>query len=316
MAAVLARLAEDEIATGSITAEFARASAKALGRRYGRSFRTPGAALRVALAALDLPPDGSVALSALAPAWVSSAIRDGGLEPTALDVAASQPVVGADAIIASGAVAAFVEDRLGYTTDPRPLREAGIAIVYDATELLPASGLDAYPSDYTMCVLEPDRSVTTGGGAVIAAATSTRQAALNAAAGAAPDAFALSDMNSALGISRLRSCAADEARTAELYAAFSDALAAGDHRAISGRADRAVPPVFGLFVQGSPKAVRDYCLKQGVRTELVFAEAPEIDVAAYPNAARWRSNTVRFPLYPTLSRAEQTTVQRVLATLP
>ena len=316
MAAVLARLAEDRISTGSITAEFARASAKALGRRYGRSFRTPGAALRVALAALDLPPGGSVALSALAPAWASSAIRDGGLQPTPLDVAASQPVVPADAIIESGAVAAFVEDRLGYATDPRPLRKAAIAIVYDATELLPTPGPAAYPGDYTLCVLEPDRSVTTGGGALISAASATRQAALNAAADAAPDAFALSDMNSALGISRLRSGAADEARTAEIYAAFSDALAAGDHRTINGRVDQGVPAVFGLFVHGSPKAVRDYCRKQGVQTELVFAEAPAIDATVYPNAARWRSNTIRFPLYPTLSRAEQTTVQRVLATLP
>ena len=159
MAAVLTRLAEDEISTGSITAEFARASAKALGRRYGRSFRTPGAALRIALAALDLPRDGSVAISALAPAWVLSAIRDGGLKATVLDVPASQPVVTATAIIESGAVAAFVEDRLGYTTDAQPLRRAGVAMVYDATELLSAPSLDAYPSDYTMCVLEADRSV-------------------------------------------------------------------------------------------------------------------------------------------------------------
>ena len=151
---------------------------------------------------------------------------------------------------------------------------------------------------------------------MILAATSKRQAALSAAAGADPDAFALSDMNSALGISRLRSGAADEARNAEIYAAFSDAVAEGDHQAISGRGDRSVPAVFGVFVQGSPKAVRDYCLDQGVQTELVFAEALDVDATAYPNAARWRSNTVRFPLYPTLSHAEQAIVQRVLATLP
>lgn len=316
MAAVLTRLAEDEISTGSITAELVRALAKVLGRRYGRSFRTPGAALRVALSALELAPDSSVALSALAPAWVTAAVHDCGLDAIRLDVSESAPVVNAAAIIESGAAVAFVEDRLGYTTDAEALRKAGIAIVHDATELLSTAVAEAYPSDYTLCVLEADRSVTTGGGAAILASSSKRQAALSAAVANNADAFELSDMNSALGISRLRSGAADEARNAEIFAAFSESVAGSDHSPVYAQPDRTVPTLFGLLVHGSPKAVRDYCLQQGVQTELVFDQAPEIDAAAYPHAARWRSNTVRFPFYPTLSHAEQAIVQRVLATLP
>ncbi len=330
MDAVLTRLASDSIGPGEISREFAQTLARRLNRRSGVAGRSVAYVMRAALASLALHKGSRVGISVLAPPAVYTAIHAEGLSAVPIDVQRRVPILPSplDRDYEELEIAALIVDmRLGYIPDLENFRQLGIPIIEDISEGLGGNiETTAVGSIGELVVvgLEPDGIITTGGGAVLLTNNTRRVSTLNRYVDAHTGQPPLPDMNAALGLTQLKQLDRFLERRRELAMHFVRALQRGAHGvALQGEEVDNVFPALPVWVETSPREVEKYARSHGVATLRAFA-GTELSVNGenedfghrYPHGNGFLSQTLLFPLYPSLRKAEVEQIERVLATLP
>ncbi|MDA3949941.1 MAG: DegT/DnrJ/EryC1/StrS family aminotransferase [Spirochaeta sp.] len=347
MDAVLTRLAEDSIGAGTVSKEFSHSLAKYVGKRSGISLRSYGHALLAAFRALDLEQGARVGLSALAPVSVYNMIAQAGLEPVLVDTDRQLPVVPSPLNFDYEALslsALYVGSRLGYVADMENLGHLRIPIIEDISEGLGGhtgtAGLGSF-GDMTVVAMEPEHIITAGGGAVVLTSNTRRVSALTALVDERIGEPPLPDMNAALGITQLKQLESFIERRRDIAARFVKTVQRGKYRVpLQGGEGDNVFFALPVMVDGSPREVEKYARSHGVTARRAFNDVafssgslqdgiPSADASGaetetdgegagspYPNALAFASQMVAFPLFPTLGKAEQEQIERVLATLP
>lgn len=339
MDSVLTRLAQDSIGVGQLGREFAQGVARYVGRRHGVALRTEASALRCAIDALGLAPGSRIGLSVLARGFVHRAIVACGHVPVPIDTQKTLPLLPSPLDVDFSPFsldALYVDTRLGYVPPLAVLRELGLPTIEDVSEGLGANTGDAMvgsSGEITLVAVEAHHVLTAGGGAVLATSGSRRASAMQAAIGHNLGEPALSDMNAALGLTQLKQLERFLDRRRELAARFTQALGASRHR---------VPPQNGdaenvfyalpVLVSSSVRDVEAYARNHGVSVERALGDSvlavlnptseddrdsgDAVTDPPYPNALALSGRLVLFPLYPSLSGADQDRIVRVLSTLP
>jgi dTDP-4-amino-4,6-dideoxygalactose transaminase len=331
MDAVLRRLAEDSIGAGELSREFSLGIAKYLGRRSGVSMRSIGAAFRAALKSLGLEPGARVGLSALAHGFVWRIVDSLGYTPVVVDSQRALPILPSPLDFDYQPLeldCIYVDSRLGFIPDLAGLRQIRVPIIEDVSEGLggnTGSEMAGSAGELTIVGLEPEHIVTAGGGATVVTNNSRRVGALSAAIDTGYGEASLPDMNAAMALTQMRQLETFIERRRQLVSRFLRTVQRGRHTLpLQGGEGEAVFPALPVLVESSPREVEQYARSHGVSagrafqdTALALLSDAEHDVAhLFPNALSLAGRTVLFPLYPTLGKSEQETIERILATMP
>ncbi|SIQ04375.1 dTDP-4-amino-4,6-dideoxygalactose transaminase [Alkalispirochaeta americana] len=344
MDAVLTRLAEDSIGSGVLASEFSQKLAKYLNRRSGVSLRSWGLAFRAALTALTLPAGARIGCSVLAPEAVRRQIELMGFEAVLLDTQKEVPLLPSPLNVDYEIFrldAIYVDTRLGFVADLESFSQLGIPLIEDVSEGLggnTGSVMAGSVGELAIIGLEPDHIITAGGGAVVATSNTRRVSALNSAVNGESGDLPLPDMNSALGLTQMKQLETFIERRRELARRFMRTLQRTRHSLpVQPGEGENVYFALPVLVESSPRDVEHYARTHGVTVIRAFQETilnalsdadtsreepPEADsesgtvLERYPHALSLAGRMVLFPLFPTLSKADQERIERVLATLP
>ncbi len=331
MDAVLRRLAEDSIGAGELSREFSQGVAKYLGRRSGVSMRTMGSALRSAVASLGLEPGARVGISALANGFVFRVIERLGLTPVVIDTQRGLPILPSPLDFDYQPLSLdciYVDSRVGFIPDLEGIRQIRVPMIEDVSEGLgghTGSEMAGSFGELTIVGLEPEHIITAGGGATVVTNNTKRVSVLTAATDAGYGEASLPDMNAAMALTQMRQLERFLERRRELVSRFLRTVQRGRHTLpLQGGDGEAVFPALPILVESSPRDVEQYARSHGVSagrafpdTALTLLSDAEHDVTRlYPNALSLAGRMVLFPLYPTLGKSEQETIERILATMP
>lgn len=331
MDAVLRRLAEDSIGAGELSREFSQSLAKYLGRRSGVSMRSLGSALRAAIGSLMLAPGSRIGLSALTHGYVWRVFESLGFEPVVIDTQRSLPILPSPLDFDYEPLelsCIYVDSRLGFIPDLNGLRQIRVPIIEDVSEGLggnTGSEMAGSAGELTIVGLEPEHIITAGGGATVVTNNTRRVSSLSAATDSGFGEASLPDMNAAMALTQMRQLEAFIERRRELASRFLKTIQRGRHvLPLQGGDGEAVFPALPVLVESSPREVEQYARSHGVSAGRAFQDTAlsllsdvEHDVThLFPNALSLAGRMVLFPLYPTLGKSEQETIERILATMP
>ncbi len=331
MDAVLRRLAEDSIGAGELSREFSQGLAKYLGRRSGVSMRTMGAALRAALETLGLESGARVGMSALAHGFVYRVVERLGLTPVVIDTQRTLPTLPSPLDFDYEPLSLdciYVDSRVGFIPDLDGLRQIRVPMIEDVSEGLggnTGNEMAGSSGELTIIGLEPEHIITAGGGATVVTNNTKRVTVLTGATDAGYGEASLPDMNAAMALTQMRQLERFIERRRELVSRFLRTVQRGRHTLpLQGGDGEAVFPALPILVESSPRDVEQYARSHGVSagrafpdTALTLLSDAEHDVTRlYPNALSLAGRMVLFPLYPTLGKSEQETIERILATMP
>jgi len=338
MDAVLSCLVEDSLGAASAAQEFAEKLASYFGRSGTVTLREPRRGVELLFASMSIDASTRIVLSPLLPRVYWDVARARGATPQLVDVAE-------DGTVQLEQVAAILPDvlvldaPLGRVPDAHLAGEAAERVVEDVSAGLGASIDDKLLGtfgDYTILFLEPEQLITAGGGVAVLGRGRKEKQALASQAGALPAASRLTDVNSALGLTQLRSLQSFVDRRNRIVEHYMRSLGRSRHSPLPHRGTgTSVPYAFAILVDSNPKEAVDYARKKRVELSHAFAgsildafmnrsEGCEgfegqdvgIDLNALPNAERLVRRCLTVPLFPMLTGEQIETVGRVIATLP
>lgn len=351
MDAVLSCMVTDSLGPGSLSDQLSDAVAGYLNLSGGIALRERTRAFGLALDQLLLQPGSGVVMDPLVPHSYHSVVVSRGLVPVYVDVQEGAPVLAAESVAsrleaerASGRDpgAIVVNSHLGFVPPLQALAALGVPIVEDISDAIGANtGEDRVGTfgRFTLVALEPESVITAGGGTLLLAGSRGDKSALRRVADSLPPDALLQDMNAALGTIQIKEIEKYISKRSEIAAVFTRALMRGAHRGlVQDGESQNVHFVFPVIVEGSVSDVASYARKKGVETHLAFAgsaldtfgkafreadgeaesESPGylLPEADFPIARGMLLRCVNFPLYPSLTSREVSTIERVLATLP
>lgn len=331
MDSVLSRMLSDELHPGSTNKDFVKSLAETLGLQGGFAFGEYTRTVEIALRALELPENGTVLLSPLAPTVYHTVLRSLRLEPRYLDVSENAPVLDAAAVTAAveteSPSAVILDSTLGFLVDYESLGELPVPVIEDIS-----SGIGGYVGEQpagsagrlVIVGLAQEAIITAGGGGAVLCRNTRDKAALSRVVEELPVDILLSDMNAALGITQVKQLDHFISRRREIAAILVRSLQRSRHRVpVQPGEGENIWTTFPVLIDGSVSEVQQYAKKHGVAT------LPAFDLATVENrleeagsdgkfgeARRFAMRTVRFPLYPMLPNRDIDQLKRVLSTLP
>jgi perosamine synthetase len=208
--------------------------------------------------------------------------------------------------------------------------------------------------EIAMVSLEPEHIITAGGGAVVITNNTKRVSVLSSWVDQRIGEPPLPDMNAALGLTQLKQIEKFIERRKEIAARFVRVVQKGRYRVpLQGGDGDNVFFALPVMIDSSPREAEKYAQSHGVTVRRAFTdtllsamtvtddgrgdggdpggsgvggEGPDDStsmadsiadaVDRFPNGIAFSSQMVLFPLFPTLAKAEQERIERVLATLP
>ncbi len=337
MEAVLTCMVDEHLGPGESALRLMQSVKETIGCDGCIALRSPSLALEYVLKALELPVDGGVMLSALAPAWQLLTVEKLGYKPMVLDVAEETGLVtveAAEKAMKEGGRLLVLTESMGVLPDIKAFLSLGIPIIEDISQ----SALARYPSEdgdaqkpgkragmyglYTIFGMEDRDIITAGGGAVLFAPGRREWIILKRLADAAPSTDLMPDMNAALAQVELKEYERNEAVRRELFALYSRAILSGRHKTyVRASDDGSTVYSFPLVLNAGFKDVKAYAQKKGIEVR----QAYENSVIALrqetlaPNCICANSLLLRcalFPLYPRLGKKDAERIVKVLSSLP
>ena len=137
MDAVLTCMVDEKIGPGELNARLIQTAKEFFSCAGAIALRTPAAALKYALKALNLEAGSAVMLSALAPLWQLTAVEEAGFKPLVLDVQAESAQLTAEAVsegIQKGGRALVLRESLGILPDFDGILALGIPVIEDISQ--------------------------------------------------------------------------------------------------------------------------------------------------------------------------------------
>ncbi|MBQ4379117.1 MAG: DegT/DnrJ/EryC1/StrS aminotransferase family protein [Treponema sp.] len=349
MDAVLTCMVDEKLGPGELNAKLIQTVKEVTGCDGAVAFRSPAIAFSYVAKALDLEAGTQIMISALAPAWQYTAIKNLGFTPLVLDVHDENGLVTAEEVhegAKKGGRLLILHESMGILPDINKILEIGIPVIEDISQsfgaVFPESAAgdeesapaqqnapkDLLPKKagmaglFSILGLEANDTVTAGCGAVLIAPKRREWIVLKRHTDAAPDTDILPDMNSALGFIQMKEFARNEEIRKSLYAIFQKSLASGKNRTfIREPGENSTIWSFPVVLNGSFKDVKQYSSRKEIEIRLAYDKSvisvlSEEEQAKLIHAKGLYLRTVLFPLYPRLGSESATKIAKVLGTLP
>ena len=343
MDAVLTCMVDEKLGPGELNAKLIQSVKEFTGCDGAVAFRSPAIAFSYVLKALDMSPESSVMISALAPSWQYTAIKNLGYTPLVLDVREEDGLVSPEAVqegIKNGGRILLLHETMGILPKIEEILALGIPVIEDISHsvgsvyTLSASeeNSSAKSEDlqkkagmaglYSILGLEENDTITAGGGAVLIAPKRREWIVLKKFTDAAPETDILPDMNSALGFIQIKEFARNEQARKALFAIFQKSLMSGKNKTFARDSENGSTVwSFPVVLSGSFKDAKQYASRKEIEIrpayeKSVIAILEEMEQSNYIHAKSLLLRTVLFPLYPRLGSESATKIAKVLGTLP
>lgn len=343
MDAVLTCMVDEKLGPGELNAKLIQTVKEFTGCDGAVAFRSPAIAFSYVLKALNLEPGVSVMISALAPSWQYTAVKNLGYTPLVLDVNDENGLVSPDTVeegIKNGGRLLLLHETMGILPQIEEILSFGIPVIEDISHSVGSiytfsaseSGENGKTENaekkagmmglYSILGLEANDTITAGGGAVLISPKRREWIVLKKYTDSAPETDILPDMNSALAFIQLKEFARNEQARKALFAIFQKSLMSGKNKTFARDLESASTVwSFPVVLSGSFKDVKQYASRKEIEIrpayeKSVIASLEEIEQANYIHAKSLFLRTVLFPLYPRLGSESATKIAKVLGTLP
>jgi dTDP-4-amino-4,6-dideoxygalactose transaminase len=339
MDAVLSCLVEDSLGPASAAQEFQEKLSAHFGRSTTLTLREPRRGVELLFQALGVNTDTRLVLSPLLPRVYWDVARSLDAVPELVDVREDATLRVEEAASRDPDVL-VLDAPLGHAPDVGAAAELGLQLVEDVSSGLGLQFEDrlfgGYGS-YSILFLEPEYLITAGGGVAVSGRGRKEKQTLTSHARKLPRASRMTDVNSALGLTQLRSLQTFIDRRRRIADHYAGMVARSRHGTVPhSRFAGSVPFAFPVVVDSNVKEAVEYakkkrvelvCAFEGSILDALLAERAEndsadprssipVDLDALPTAERLVRRCLAAPLYPMLTSEQIETVGRVLATLP
>ena len=343
MDAVLTCMVDEKLGPGELNAKLIQTVKEFTGCDGAVAFRSPAIAFSYVLKALALEEGSAVMVSALAPSWHYSAVKNLGFNPLVLDVEEDTGLVSAAAVqegVKQGGRLLLLHETMGIMPNLEEILAIGVPVIEDISHSLGSvynfspseENPSAKPEDlqkkagmmglYSILGLEANDTVTAGGGAVLISPKRREWIVLKKFTDEAPETDILPDMNSALGFIQLKEYARNEEVRKSLYAIFQKALQSGKNKTFARPAESpSTVWSFPVVLNGSFKDAKQYASRKEIEIRpayegSVISLLSDEEQSKYIHGKALFLRTVLFPLYPRLGSEAATKIAKVLGTLP
>ena len=337
MDAVLTCMVDEKLGPGELNQKLVQAVKEALGCDGAVAFRSPAIAFSYVLKVLDLPAEAFIMVSALAPAWQYTAVKNLGYAPLVLDVNEETGLVDEGAVqegIKKGGRLLLLHETMGILPCIDNILALGVPVIEDISQSFGAvypPSVDegvAAPRKAGMCGLfsifgmEDNDTVTSGGGAVLVAPRRRDWIVLKKHTDSAPETDILPDMNSALGLIQLKEFKRNEDIRKSLFEIFQKALATGKNKTfLRDSGENTTVWSFPVVLGGSFKEAKQYASRKEIEIRSAYEKSvisllEDDEKTNYLHAKSLMLRCVLFPLYPRLGSESATKIAKVLGTLP
>ena len=349
MDAVLTCMVDEKLGPGELNAKLIQTVKEVTGCDGAVAFRSPAIAFSYVAKALDLEAGVKIMISALAPSWQYTAIKNLGFTPLVLDVHDENGLITAEEVhegAKNGGRLLILHESMGILPNISEILEVGIPVIEDIsqsfgavfpetvasedeppqtaanaqkTPLAPKAGMAGL---FAILGMEANDTVTAGGGAVLIAPKRREWIVLKKHTDKAPETDILPDMNSALGFIQMKEFGRNEEIRKSLFAIFQKSLASGKNRTfLRESGENTTIWSFPVVLNGSFKDVKQYSSRKDIEIRLAYADSvvsvlSEEEQTKLIHAKGLYLRTVLFPLYPRLGSESATKIAKVLGTLP
>lgn len=343
MDAVLTCMVDEKLGPGELNAKLIQTVKEFIGCDGAVALRSPAIAFSYITKALGLEQGVSVMVSALAPAWQYTAVRNLGFNPLVLDVREEDGLVSAESVqegIKNGGRLLLLHETMGIVPNLEEILTLGVPVIEDIShsvgaDFTPSVSEESAPAKdgnpqkkagmaglYSILGLEADDTITAGGGAVLIAPKRREWIVLKKITDEAPETDILSDMNSALGFIQMKEFERNEQARKALFAIFQKSLMSGKNKTFARGAENGTTIwSFPVILSGSFKDAKSYASRKEIEIrpayeKSVIAALPEEEQSRLIHAKSFFLRCVLFPLYPRLGSESATKIAKVLGTLP
>ncbi len=344
MDAVLTCMVDEKLGPGELNAKFIQTVKEFTGCDGAVAFRSPAIAFSYVAKALNLEAGQSVMISALAPSWHYTAVKNLGFVPLVLDVDENTGLVTSEIVqegLKNGGRILLLSENMGILPEIQKILDLGVPVVEDishsvgavypsftesAEETASEKGIESKKAGmaglFAILGLESEDTVTSGGGAVLLAPKRREWIVLKKFTDEAPETDILGDMNSALAYIQLKEFTRNEQARKGLFAIFQKSLMSGKNKTfVRGDGDCSTIWSFPVVLNGSFKDVKQYASRKDVEVRPAYEKSvisllDEQERANFIHAKSLYLRCVLFPLYPRLGSEAATKIAKVLGTLP
>jgi perosamine synthetase len=335
--AVLSCLVSDQIAPGSQHEALVTSALELFNLDGGIAFRDPQTGIQHMISCLGLAKTSRIGLSILAPKCYLQSIRNLGLDPVFFDVLSDAGTINVENIInehqQNPLSSLCIHSIQGFSGSEHQLLDLGIPLLEDVTENLQGSYTSEVAvgqlGNFIVLRMEPEDLVTAGGGVLILTKSKKESKQLNQVTSQIDHMQLMTDLNASLGVTQLKELTKSLSVRREIYEVLLRAAMRSHHKVLTTAFDGATTPYsFIVKIQGSLQDAKTFSMKKGIETTQAFAgssyeylqKSGEIDVDVlarkYPNAAQLYNQSLRIPLFSTLSSKEIQVIEKVLISLP
>lgn len=327
MDAVLTCMVAEKIGPGEMNDKLVQLVRESLAVEGAVALRSASIALAYALAALDLPKESGIIISALSPLWQYQSIKKLGYTPVIADVDPASGLVTAQTVeegIKNGGRLLLLHESLGFLPDMAGLLALNIPVIEDISQSAGAVVAERQAGQYGVFAilgLEERDHLTGGGGAILMAAARREAIVLKKLADEAPATDILPDINSALAYVQLKELPRNTLLRKDIHTLYVRSLMQSRHKTIVQQ-DEGAPSLysFPVILESGLKEVRQYTNRKEIAIESAYAgsvaETLGEDLPGCINAKSLLMRCVLFPLYPRLGSSNAAKIAKVLATLP
>ncbi|NLC93640.1 MAG: DegT/DnrJ/EryC1/StrS aminotransferase family protein [Treponema sp.] len=337
MDAVLTCMVDEKLGPGEINLKLIQQIKENFSCDGAIALRSPSIALKYILIALNIEKKEKIMISALAPSWQYTAIKELGYEPLVLDVEETTGLVSVEKIsegLLSGGKVLLLHETGGILPDFENILNFNIPIIEDISQSYGASFYQKNENGneiskkqagtfglYTILGLEEHDVVTSGGGAILFSKGRKEWTVMKNCLSVIPSIDMLPDINSALAYIQLKEFNRNEKIRKEIYANYQHACLIGRHKMFMREMDdKSTVSCFSLILNSSFKDVKQYAGKKDIEVRLayedsVIAQNDELSESCI-HAKSLFLRCVHFPLYPRLSSSECSKIIKVLGSLP
>lgn len=348
MDAVLTCMVDEKLGPGELNAKLIQSVKESIGCDGAVAFRSPAIALSYALKALSLEEGSAILISALAPAWHYSAVKNSGYKPVIIDVDEETGLMSNQAVsfgVKNGGRVILVHETMGIVPDLDSLSSFGIPVIEDISQSFGASvvknqnqnpeeetAASASGSEapvkagmcgvYTILGMEENDTITSGGGAVLIAPKRREWIVLKKITDEAPVTDILTDFNCALGFVQVKEFLRNEDARKTIFDIFQKALRSGKNKTFLREMNEGSTIwSFPVVLEGSFKDARQYASRKDVEIKPAYENSvisvlDELEQGNFIHAKSLFLRTVLFPLYPRLGSESAAKIAKVLGTLP
>ncbi len=326
MDGVLQTMADEVIGVGTHTKLFEQAFREFTNLEGSTiALRSGFDALTLALKALDLKENSVVAISALTPSWYIEALNSLNLKSLILDIELETYSIDPQ-FIPSNVDAILMYHPYGNFPLKEGFENISIPIIEDITHSL-ASFYDDGDKPGTIgsiviATFEEGSIVSTGGGAIVHTNNEEYQKHLETLTDPLINIIGLPNLNGALGVVQFQNINTNLESRRAIYSRFEKALMRTKHSLFKVKGVEFITNASSFVV--TMEAKRDqgqkFALKHEIETTLAFENCVLKDnledFKNYPNAIPIILRSIRFPLYPFLSKNQIEQIERVVGHLP